>query len=233
MKRILIILILAAPIATYSQSVETFTREVENFTKIKASNGVKVNLVNGTPGTIKVNSRRVDKEDIIIEVHGNTLRLSIDAWSQLREHHHNWEVEIDVPIRSLSSITCVTGAMVTTEAPLRGDKMKITSNTGGELFLDLNYGEVVATISTGAVAKLKGSAELLEITSSMGAEVEANRLEADYVYAKAGMGAVLEVYAKKEITSSASFGGEIEVLGNPDRTHTKRSMGGEIKGIRD
>ena len=61
-----------------------------------------------------------------------------------------------MPTRSLSSITCVTGAVVTTEAPLRGDKMKITSNTGGELFLDLNYGEVVATVSTGAIAKLKG-----------------------------------------------------------------------------
>jgi len=204
------------------------TRKIGDFQEIKASNGVKVNLVKGSPGEVRIQSKGIQLSDIITEVHGKTLKLSIDSWSQLREKNWHWEVVIEVPLETVEEITCVTGAQVESDFTLEGKEMRISSNTGGELRLDLNYRDVNVTANTGAIINLRGYTENLEVTSNMGSEVDLGKLRADYVYAKANMGGDLEVYAVKEANTYASMGGTIEVYGNPTRYHAHKSFGGDI-----
>lgn len=232
MKRLLLPIFVLIAFAAISQGRGDFTREVSEFRKIKAGNGVKVNLLQGKSGQITIHSHGIAPEDIITEVNGKTLKLSIDAWSQLREKNKRWEVEIDVPVEKLDEITSVTGARVVGDFKLSGRKILITGNTGGELYLDLEMEEVIVNASTGSILKLKGQTDYLEVTSNMGSEVEAYTLHANYVLAKASMGGTLEVYARNEVNSNASFGGVIEVTGNPSRTHTRKTLGGEVSGVR-
>ena len=232
MKRLLLPVFVFIAFVAISQGRENFTREVSEFRKIKASNGVKVNLIKGKSNQIVIHSHGIEQEDIITEVNGKTLKLSIDAWSQLREKNKRWEVEIDVRVQKLDEITSVTGARVVGDFKLSGRDILITGNTGGELYLELEMDEVIVNASTGAILKLKGQTDYLEVTSNMGSEVEASWLSANYVLAKAGMGGTLEVYARNEITSSASLGGVIEVTGNPPRTHTRKNLGGVVNGVR-
>lgn len=226
-KSLLFLLVLLSTYAFGQLKVDE-VRNVKEFTNIKAANGVRVYLVKGTPGEVRISSKGIHLSDIITEVHGKTLKLSIDSWSQLREKNWHWDVEIEVPVENLEGITSVTGARVSNNFTLEAHELRINSNTGGELDLDVNCRAVDITANTGAILSLKGYTENLEVTSNMGSEVDLGKLRADYVYAKAGMGGDLEVYAIKEADIYASMGGSIDVYGNPARYYTHKSMGGDI-----
>jgi len=233
MKRLVLPILLLATIVVFGQNHKDDIRQVRDFDNIKASNGIKVYLVKGKPGEVRIKAVGVHLEDVITEVNGKTLKLSIDTWAQLREKNWDWNVEVEVPVDIVEEITCVTGARITGNFELQGRDLRISSNTGGELDLELHYDEVFVSASTGAIINLRGSTEYLEATSNMGSEVDLGRLKADFVNAKANMGGVLEIYAIKEADTYASMGGVIDVNGSPSRFHTRKSLGGDINPDND
>ncbi len=229
MKRALLILIIAViPLISFAQDKET--RYINKFDAIKASHGIEVVLVDGPEGELIVKTYHIDPDDIETYVDRGVLRikyrnLSIWDWD---ERYDRRDVIVEVPVYELYRIEANTGAIVRSEKVISGDDFDIEASTGGELDLEINVDRLDADISMGAVVEVKGSARIIRVKASMGAEADFKRVDTEVVIAKANMGAVLAVSAKKEADITANMGGVVRIYGDPEKRYISHSFGGEI-----
>jgi len=198
MKRALLILF-SAVISTSSFAQDKETRYINKFEAIKASHGIEVVLVDGPEGELLVTTYHIDPDNIETYVDRGVLRIkyrnsSIWKWD---ERYDRKDVIVEVPIHELYRIEVNTGAIVRSEKVISGDDFDIEANTGGELELEINVDRLDADISMGAVVEVKGTARIIRVKASMGAEADFKRVDADIIIAKANMGAMLAISAKK------------------------------------
>ena len=99
---------------------------------------------------------------------------------------------------------------------------------GGEIELTVELNELVIDASMGALAEVAGRARQLDLSASMGAEIDFRDLEAEKARAKSSMGSEIRVHILQEFDGRANMGGTIRVSGNPDKFFKSTSMGGEI-----
>ncbi len=229
MKRALLILFIAViSLPSFAQDKET--RYINKFEAIKASHGIEVVLVDGPEGELIVKTYHIDPDDIETYVDRGVLRIkyrnsSIWDWD---DRYNKRDVIVEVPVHELYRIEVNTGAIVRSETVISGDDFDIEATTGGELELEINVDRLDADFSMGAVVKVKGYARILRVKASMGAEVDLKRVDTDVVTAKANIGAVLSVSAKKEADITSNMGGMVRIYGDPERRYVSHSFGGEI-----
>jgi hypothetical protein len=84
----------------------------------------------------------------------------------------------------------------------------------------------------GGIAELDGKTEFLDVSASMGSEIDLHGLIAKYVKAKSTMGSEIRVQATEEFDGKASMGGYMRVFGNPTHFYENTSMGGDISSDR-
>ena len=229
MKRALLILFIAViSLPSFAQDKET--RYVNNFEAIKVSHGIEVVLVDGPEGEIIVKTHHIDQDEIETYVDRGVLRIKYRSSSMWDwdERYNRRDVIVEVPVHKLYRIEVNTGALVRSEIVISGDDFDIEATTGGELELEISVDRLDADISMGAVVEVKGIARIIRVKASMGAEVDLRRVETEIVTAKANMGAMLKVFAKKEADITSNMGGMVRIYGDPERRYVSHSFGGEI-----
>jgi len=226
-------LLLATTIVSISYG-QDFKKHIKDYTSLVVSRGIDATLVKSDENDISITSHGVAPEHIIVDNHGDELRIKIATkalWQEMQDKH--WWVKLEIPYKKIVSIEVLTGARIKSEEPLKADVLDLATSMGAELELELITNELYVDASMGGVAELKGSTETLKVTASMGSEADLHLLSAKYVKAKSSMGSELLVKATKEFDGHATMGGYIKVYSNPDRFYENSGMGGDISGGRD
>lgn len=222
---ILLILFCSTVFTGYSQ--DEF--KIGSFDKLKIGTGVEVMLVEGEEGTVFVDSRGVDGDDIIVEKSRGVLTIKTRNRMHFRDRPGWWKVEVTLPVKDLEELIVSTGAVVKSKHVIEGDVMYIFGTTGAEVDIKIRAKSLEVKSNLGATVKVAGKVRYLEALASTGGELDAFYLTSQYAYVRGSMGAVINVYATDEAEVISNMGAEVDIRGRPDHISRKRSFGGVIR----
>ncbi len=208
----------------------TLNPSVSGFTTLKVSTGVQVFLTQGDSESLKIDARGFDKKDIIAEVDGSELKISIrlQGWlgTNKADKNTNRYVKAYLTARQLREITVSSGAQLTGEAPFQAEKLTLAAKSGATVTIALKATDVELSSGAGSTATVTGSAKTVSASASGGATIEANKLIAATCQAEATSGASVRVYAENELFLKASTGGSVDHSGPGRIVSRKTSLGG-------
>ncbi|MEZ0540891.1 head GIN domain-containing protein [Fibrella arboris] len=208
----------------------TLNPAVANFSVLKVSTGVQVFLTQGDTESLRIDARGFDAKDIVAEVEGRELKISIRLQGWLGNNKANKNnsryVKAYLTARQLNEITVSAGAQLTGDAPFKADKISLSAKSGAELTMNLNATDVELSAGAGATAAVKGTAKTVTAAASGGATIDAKSLTANTTQAEATSGASVRVYAENELFLKASTGGSVSHSGPGRIVSRKTSLGG-------
>ena len=223
-------LMLGVTISAFAQDSET--RDVGSFEALKVSHGIKVILVEGEEGVIKVKTRSFDPDDVSTNVVSGMLKIKFRSSSLFDLDEDDYKprrVTVEVPYHGLAYMEAGTGALITGDVVIKEEELIMESSMGAEIDLAVAVEVLELESSMGSIVQLEGSAETAEIQANMGAVIDCEDLTTDYLRAKASMGADLKATARREADASAGMGGVVRIYGQPDKQYISKSFGGEVR----
>jgi hypothetical protein len=186
------------------------TREVGDFTGIRAGDAINVVITQSEANSLKVDADEKIQGQIKTEVKDGILSLSTEG-----NINTDKTITVTVGIKNLSSLEASGAANVESTNQLVVDKLKIESNGAGNVSLELKANDVQANVSGAGNITLKGTAQNLDASLSGAGNLKASNLEADRVKAKvSGLGSA-KVHAKLALDADVSGVGDIIYKGNP------------------
>jgi len=191
-----------------SATAETKNYDVNNFSRIKVSNGIHVTLNAGKDQSISAEGPDGEMERLSISVKNDTLIVRMNnkrRWGFTRGKNKKYTVSVNA--ENISSIDVSSGAHVN------------ASSLKGPIVLDS---------SSGAHIRAEGECTTLSADASSGSHIKAEDLKCNRVTADVSSGAHINVYADNQFTGDASSGGHINVDGSPEEVTTDKSSGGRI-----
>lgn len=207
------------------RNVITEKRKVDdNFTRVKASNGLDVYITQGSKHSITVEADENLHEIIITEVEGNTLKIYTERniWRAKSRKVHITVTE------DIEGIKATSGSDVYSEGIIRAKNIELSTSSGADMRIEIDADIVDSSSSSGSDLKISGKANSHSANASSGSSISAYNLESKDVTAKVSSGADISVNATESINARASSGGDIRYKGNPERVNKKSSSGGGI-----
>jgi hypothetical protein len=207
---------------------ETVKRNLEKFDRIYVQGNIRVELYKSDSPALEANLKNLPEDNLITEIKEGQLNIRLKTGS-----NKDAEVRIRLYYNDLNDLTVSSKGLITSGEVIKGDKMSFTGKSGGKIELEINLDELVAEVYQGALFELKGSVNKQEVTANTGATYSAYSLEAKESRVKALAGAKAKVKASKLIEASASTGGYIGFIGDPENDLSKTSLGGTIRKYKD
>lgn len=206
-------------------NVQTEKRNsAKDFTAIKASNGLKVYITQDNTYSITVEADENLLDIIRTEVRGDELHIFSD-----KNIGKAKSKKVYVSSPEITAITSSSGADVFVENILKADNLELKSSSGSALRLETEADHISCRASSGADMKIKGAAHTLKARASSGSGIKAGDLQVASCDAKASSGGNISVYVTKDLTASASSGGDIRYSGNPESVSTGKSVSGSVR----
>lgn len=203
----------------------TQKRTVSPFTKLEASTGVSVKIIQGEQFSVTViaDVNQIDK--IRTTISQGTLSIYVDRSARLGD------AKVEVVVPNLKHISASSSATIKSEGDLTFDKIEVNASSGAEIKLHLISKLITSNSSSGATIRLYGNTTVLLANTSSGADLIANDLIAENAKVTTESGSDAKVKVTGEAEFDASSGSEIKYYGEPHNIYKKSSSGGDIEQI--
>lgn len=207
-----------------NRNVTEETRKIaDDFTMIKASNGLDVYITEGKNVSVVVEADENLQDIIKTEVRKGVLRIYSEK--------NIWRAKsrkIYVTTPPIEGVIATSGSDVFSENTLTGDTFKAKASSGADMKLRLSVNALSSSSSSGSDLTLIGKANSYTASASSGSSTDSYQLKAGDVTVRASSGADINVYASKSIEARASSGGDIDFKGSPKTINKKSSSGGSV-----
>jgi len=204
------------------------TRDIGNFSEIKASASVSIKLVKADKPGLEYKMIKGSADRLITKVEGDKLIVKIKSsmgWN-------NAQAKVIVYYTQLNGVYASAGASIKSDDILVSDDMDLEASSGASISLEIDADRVRGEASSGASLSLSGKAKKVNLDASSGSSIKGIRLVCDDAKADVSSGATIEIHANKSINAEASSGGSIRYSGDADDSKIDRGWSGQIKRIR-
>jgi Putative auto-transporter adhesin, head GIN domain len=205
-------------------------RNVKGFHGIRIANGIHLYLNQGNEEAVAVSASDPTYRDYIVtEVHNGILEI------YLNKEHWNWWHDIDrkklrayVSCKVLDELKAASGARVEVDGSIKSDELKLDFSSGANFIGTVQVSKLKAGANSGAEAEISGSATNCTVEAGSGGSLKAYDLVTDICDASTSSGASLSITVNKELSASASSGGEIHYKGTGVIREISTGSGGEV-----
>lgn len=195
----------------------------EPFHAIKASHGLDVYVTQGTEESIVVEADENLHDLIKTKVKDNTLHIYAK-----KNIGHATSKKIMISFKDISAISSSSGSDVVSTNTITSDSLELNTSSGSDMELKINTTQLNCNSSSGSDLKLSGVTKNLIANASSGSDIRAGDLKAESSKVQASSGADITVNTAKELTASASSGGDITYYGSPDVINVNDTPSGSI-----
>jgi len=200
------------------------TRSVgKDFSKIEVNRGLNVIVEQSDSFFVEVEADDNLQSHITTKVENGTLIITTD---ENIDEATARNIHIKMP--SLSDIETSSGSSVTTKGVFTGSQIDVTSSSGSEADLDLEYESISCESSSGSSITVKGKALSLSTDSSSGSTIEAQNLLANDVISESTSGSSTNVHPIVSLNGKASSGSSISYDTSPKTVTKEESSGGSV-----
>lgn len=180
-------------------------RPLQNFHAVGAEGRFNVDVAMGEDYSVSVEGRDAAKVQSTVE----------DGTLRLREINRPW---FGGP-KHLDAVVHITMPRVTAFSAAKGATLHAA---------EIRAEDLAVSGAMGAEMVLSGQCHSLQVSGSMGADIDADHLDCASAAASASMGAEIRVHAREALSASASMGGDIQVSGDPKTRAAHAGMGGDV-----
>lgn len=220
MKQLVIALLLVAQVG-FSQKKST--RNVGDFTVVKAFDKISVQLIQGTETKVELSGDRSDEVELVNK--NGELKIRMPLKGLLKGE----EVTAIVYFKRLEGVEASEGAYVSSPVVLNALDFNVNAKEGAEIRLTLDTKRVTVKSSSGAMVRLTGKAQNQDIVVSGGGTVKASALEGEQTVVVVNAGGEADVTASELVDAKTRAGGNITIYGNPRQINQKTVAGGNIR----
>lgn len=196
----------------------------ENFHSIEVSQGIDLYVKQGNEISVTVEADENVYDILMTEVKKDVLHIYFDKNVRKVNTKKVW-----VTVKDLQALRASSGADIFGESKLIGENIKLSSSSGADIKVELDYNSVKASSSSGSDIHLSGTCSELYASSSSGSDIEAEELTSKNVTAESSSGSDIIVHATGSLDASASSGSDIICKGNPSNKNISKSSGGYVK----
>ena len=227
-----------------NEDVEKKHVVLQDFSGIKVSEGIEVEIVPGNKNEAYVESNVM--EYLQMEVEDNTLVIGYEGW-----YIGNMKTRVKLIAKNIENFKAnssgeikVKGQFDTEQANInvsssgevkydfKGKVLNISASSSGEVEGNIMVEELNIDASSSADVELKGNTDRALITASSSADVESKNLKVKKARIEASSSADVELSILESIDAHASSSGDIiyQAIGNV-KTNVRTSSSGSVKEV--
>ncbi|MCB0374766.1 MAG: DUF2807 domain-containing protein [Sinomicrobium sp.] len=196
----------------------------ENFTVIKASEGLDVYVTQGNKTSIVVEADENIIDLIRTDINDGVLRIHTE-----KRIGRAKAKKVHVSLPDITRLTASSGADLESRGVITADNLVLDCSSGADIIVTVKANEVECNASSGSDIRVSGTAETLIADASSGSDIKARDLEVKRCIAEASSGADITVNASEEISASAGSGGDVKYSGSPNVVKKNSSRSGSVK----
>lgn len=193
-------------------NVQTIERNLNgSYEQIEVSHGLDVYLTQGDTESISVQADENLHDIIKTEIEGDVLKIYAEENISYSEAQ-----KVMVSFKTLSRISASSGSDVYSKNTFNIESIRLTTDSGSDMTINIKAKNIDCGSSSGSDLRLSGSATNLIANASSGSDIKAGDLTVETSRVTASSGADVIVNTTRELHASASSGGDIRYLGNPE-----------------
>lgn len=227
MKKILITatVLLGFQVGAFAQ----IDKNVGDFTSLKTSNRIKVELIPAAENKVVVKESQADA----VNITNKNGRLILKNTVKELVTEEEYSVSVQVHFNNLKEVDAQGGSYIFSEAVIKQDKIDLNANLGSTLKLNVETQTLTANANTGAKLFLNGNVtKNAKLSASSGGQITANELTALKNNVKVNSGSIIKATATDYLEAQIIAGGNIKIYGKPKDVKEKVSIGGTIEYIK-
>lgn len=211
-----------------SGNIVTEERKVANaFTKIEASNAIKVEIRKGKSTALSVEADDNLIQYVQTEVSGNTLSVRIKSNTNMRQ---TTKMIVYVTMPEIKSIDVSGAATVSMMSEFSGDHLDVEAGGAGQVKVDFVGRKVRVDVGGAGRVELRGSADEADYDASSAGLIDAKALSAKVVVARANSAGNIKLTATESLDAKANSAASIRYEGNPKKLYTDSNSAGSVRG---
>lgn len=198
----------------------------DNFNEINVSQGIDLYITQSNDVALTLEADENLHNLIMTEVENGVLKIySIENIKRAKSK------KVMLNIKSISAIKATSGSDVYSTNTIEVSNLELKSTSGADITLDVKTEALNCHSTSGSDIKLSGSTILLIAEATSGSDINASQLQAETSNVKVTSGADISVNTSKELTASATSGGDIKYSGNPEKVNKSDNSAGSIKQL--
>lgn len=204
------------------------TKDMGDFTEIKTTNRIKVELIPSTESKVILDSKD-EKNITLVNKKG---KLAVKNKIKELVSDTDYKIVVKVYFKELKNIEAESGSYIFNTKTIDSNSLKISSSSGSQVHLKVKTKELEAKVFAGANITLEGSATTGTLIGTAGGVIDASKLILDNASATVNAGGKIEVKATNNVDATTRAGGYINIYGNPKTVTEKSTAGGTIKRVK-
>ncbi|WGK65830.1 head GIN domain-containing protein [Croceiramulus getboli] len=221
MKTICTLFILTLTTALFAQN--PITRQLDDFTTVKAFDRVVINLVKSETNKVVISGE--DAEDVVVINKDGVLKIRMD-FEKIFDGNRTF---IHVHYTEIAIIDGNEGAVITTNELLEQDRIELRVQEGARITAGLQVKEANLRAVTGGILEISGRSDTQNVKVNTGGIYEGRSLETKTSNVKVQAGGDVSLFASEIANIKIRAGGDVYVYGNPDQVIKDRVFGGRVK----
>lgn len=223
------ILLAAAFIALPFISTAQVEKNIGDFTSLKTTNRIKVELIPADENKIVLK----DGQEGSVNITNKNGRLVLKNTVKELVSEEEYSVTVKVYFKNLSEIDAQGGSYIFGSETIKQEKLKLSANIGSTIDVYLSTDNLEASANTGARLKIKGSnSGSVKFLASTGAQIQAGDFTTSRNKVTVNSGSSASVTATDFLDAQVIAGGSIKIYGDPKEIKEKTSIAGTIERIK-
>jgi len=205
-------------------------RPVKDFHAIRVSDGIHLYLTQGNEEAVAASATTAEYRDRIkTEVSNGILRIYFEktGWNFWKDMDRR-KLRAYVSCKVLDELKGSSGAQVEVDGSIKSGDLAMHFTSGSNFRGDVRVTKLKVEQNSGAETNISGTAVNCTIEASSGSSFKGYELATDICDASTSSGADLRVTVNKELSASASSGGQIHYKGSGVIRDITTGSGGEV-----
>ncbi|MEM7548954.1 MAG: head GIN domain-containing protein [Bacteroidota bacterium] len=231
MNKLLLILIIACTVSTYSLSAQKETRDVGDFDEVSLGLSVDVILKQGDKNELVLEGDSDDLERIETRVSGGELRIRNKDKSWGWSNNSFRGVKIYITIKDVRALSVSGSGSMTTDGKITGRDIDLKVSGSGDLEAEFEVEELYTKISGSGDIYLKGKADYMDAGISGSGGFSANDFEVEDCDIRITGSGSARIHVNKELKARITGSGKVLYKGDPERVDANSTGSGTVRKI--
>ena len=226
MKQWIFCLFAFSAICLSSAQDEKVIVELEAFTKLKAFDGLSVNLIKSSENRAVITGANTKK--VAVVNNDGELKLRMEVTKIFSGYRTFIDLYYSEP---LVVIDVNEDARISSEETLQQDVLEVKAQEGGEVIIDAQVEQMLIKSVTGGIITATGSSDNQDVAINTGGIYEGKEFKTKFTTVNVNAGSTAQIYATDYVKATVKAGGEVKVYGDPAKMDEKTVFGGKIARI--
>ena len=200
--------------------------ELEAFTKLKAFDGLSVNLIKSSENKAIITGANTKKVAVVNK--DGELKLRMEVTKIFSGYRTFIDLYYSEP---LVVIDVNEDARISSEETLQQDVLELKAQEGGEVIIDAKVEQMLIKSVTGGIITATGSSDNQDVAINTGGIYEGKDFKTKFTTVNVNAGSTALIYATDYVKATVKAGGEVKVYGDPAKMDEKTVFGGKIARI--